>query len=623
MLRTFREAVAEHCQDQVFEALAQYVIQNPSRFNGKSNFAAFPDDANLDSIDIKSVQVTEMDGKQLSFIIIVEAEIEVSQRKSHGDLAEDGVSEWYDIFCNCVLDDEFKDLHFKDITEHVKLSSPNIVSEYLVPIISKDELDGYAEQFLQFYYPDALQTPMALPIREVVHNIGLDIKEVSLSKNCTIFGQIYFSEATTSCYDESTFQYYPLTVQAGTILVDPDVFFMRTLGSLNNTIIHECVHWVLHYGFFELEKMYLEDIHRISCSVEEEHNPTMKNDPYAWMEWQANAIAPRILMPAQTFRQQVDAALAHYQKNNTEYEAIEATINEMADFFQVSKLAAKIRMIDLGYTEAIGIGNYIDGHYVPNHSFDRRAIQERQTFTISVQDALPEYVLNLEFRSLIDSGRYIYVDSCYCINAPQYVTIDASGMASLTGYAREHMEECCLVFNVKATKNTSYGIENYHKCVLCRDILSELKYEVTYAGAESNKKITDRAALLAEAADDLSQIMRNMPNEFSDAFLWLMDSKPITEEKLAEESLVSVKTIQRIRTTPDYKVSLETVMALCIGMRLPPFISEKLIEKAGFTLKYSGEQGIYRMLLYNQSCNIFECNEILKAQGYKPLGKEN
>ena len=31
-----------------------------------------------------------------------------------------------------------------------------------------------------------------------------------------------------------------------TIVVDPMNFLLRNLGSRNNTIIHECVHWVKH-----------------------------------------------------------------------------------------------------------------------------------------------------------------------------------------------------------------------------------------------------------------------------------------------------------------------------------------------------------------------------------------
>jgi hypothetical protein len=51
-------------------------------------------------------------------------------------------------------------------------------------------------------------------------------------------------------------QYEPLELKRGTILVDPNVFFQRNVGSLNNTIVHECVHWHLHEKYHEFHKLY-------------------------------------------------------------------------------------------------------------------------------------------------------------------------------------------------------------------------------------------------------------------------------------------------------------------------------------------------------------------------------
>ena len=58
---------------------------------------------------------------------------------------------------------------------------------------------------------------------------------------------------------------------------------------------------------------------------------------------------------------------------------MESVVFELADFFGVSKLSAKIRMIDLGYKEAIGVFTYVDDHYISN-SFEAAAMQKNQTF---------------------------------------------------------------------------------------------------------------------------------------------------------------------------------------------------------------------------------------------------
>lgn len=63
-------------------------------------------------------------------------------------------------------------------------------------------------------------------------------------------------------------------------------------------------------------------------------------------------------------------------------EIMESVIFELSDFYEVSKQAAKIRMIDLGYTEAIGVFTYIDDRYISNYTFKRSALKKGQTFTI-------------------------------------------------------------------------------------------------------------------------------------------------------------------------------------------------------------------------------------------------
>ena len=85
-------------------------------------------------------------------------------------------------------------------------------------------------------------------------------------------------------------------VKAGTIFVDPKAYFLRNLGAVNNTIIHECVHWDKHRKAFELERLYNESVNKIKCKVVGGIKDGDK-DATGWMEWQANALAPRIQMP--------------------------------------------------------------------------------------------------------------------------------------------------------------------------------------------------------------------------------------------------------------------------------------------------------------------------------------
>jgi hypothetical protein len=212
---------------------------------------------------------------------------------------------------------------------------------------------------------------------------------------------------------------------------------------MNNTIIHECVHWDLHKKFFELEKLYNKEARSISCQVQEGIRPEKNRTPLDWMEWQANALAPRILMPIKQARQKIEELIEKNKRvlqTDNMADIMESVVFELSDFFEVSKQAAKIRMIDLGYTEAIGVFTYVDDHYISNYTFERSALKNNQTFTIGMQDALVEYALNPDFRQLIDSGKYVYVDAHFCVNDTKYIRQNESGYAELTDYARQHID---------------------------------------------------------------------------------------------------------------------------------------------------------------------------------------
>ena len=75
-----------------------------------------------------------------------------------------------------------------------------------------------------------------------------------------------------------------------------------------------------------------------------------------------------------------------------------------------------------------------------------------------------------------------------------------------------------------------------------------------------------------------------------------MESKGYTEELLAEESWVSLSTIKQYRQKEDKVKTLKTVIAICIGLHLHPWITEDLIRKAGLTIKATRMDGAYRYL---------------------------
>lgn len=137
--------------------------------------------------------------------------------------------------------------------------------------------------------------------------------------------------------------------------------------------------------------------------------------------------------------------------------------------------------------------------------------------------------------------------------------------------------------------------------------------------------IIDPNGRLSEAAKirKADKILNEMPAAFPDALEYVMGIAGITREALAFKSNVSVATIGRYRSGKTIRYSEETVIALCIGMHLPLWLSCKLVEKAGFRLSETSEQRVHMTVLncmYMRS--IEEVEDFLVQSGNETLGKK-
>ena len=226
------------------------------------------------------------------------------------------------------------------------------LSNNLVPILSKTEFDAVATNFLEKYYPEALINPMAVPIEKIaVQVLNLQIKRVHLSEDLSILGQIFFSPGRTEIYKKDTDEFVHKKVDSGMMFIDPDVAMMRNIGSENNTIAHECVHWHIHRPYHNIQTLAGgEKAVACRCPIEppSEHLES-KWVAEDWMEWHANGIAPRILMPKDIYSQYVKQHPSYqkicFGKGNTLL--IDHLVSELAEFFQVSRESALIRLSEL------------------------------------------------------------------------------------------------------------------------------------------------------------------------------------------------------------------------------------------------------------------------------------
>ena len=102
------------------------------------------------------------------------------------------------------------------------MPSNYVDSKSLVPVIHKCDFDKKATEFLTKYYPQALEKPMAVPIREIAQKkIGLRVfMDYRLTEDFSILGQMCFTNGYVPIYDKEEDEFRDMKVRYGTMFVD-------------------------------------------------------------------------------------------------------------------------------------------------------------------------------------------------------------------------------------------------------------------------------------------------------------------------------------------------------------------------------------------------------------------
>ncbi len=604
-IRSFKELLFEQYEDEIFDRLSSFLEDAPE--NAELINCHDLDSVEPYSIAIKFVQIENLPGDEIRLDIVVETELLcTTQSRRYG--SEDNIEhQWFTLDCAVEIADRLRNFAIHDISVYTgKRKSDNPLSDSLVPVFWKDELDDRADEFLKHYYPEALNSPMPIDTDTVAERLGVEIESAHLSRDCSIFGMMIFADTNVRVITEDGFVERP--VSAGTLFYDPNVYFMRTLGSVRNTIIHECVHWTYHRKAMALERLFNQDVTDIRCHVQEVSQKQLKGNqrnPLDWMEWHANALAPRILMPKNMFREKAEETLRHYMEQhqtNHVSDVIEETIQDVARFFQVSRLSAKLRFIDIGYEEARGAYDYQNDSYIPCYAFRKGSIRGNQSFTLSALDFAAIYAgdifQNGKLHQLFEQGILKYVDYSVCINDPKYIEQHANGWLSLTNYARKHMDECCLKFNLTYRSFASFGQTS--KTYLFRKQVEALIPEISYSATE-NGEILDRAERLTRQSVQVKEVhalLMRLPGSFSKSLKMLMKVYGVTNEVLAKRAQCDARTIQRYRNNPE-SFEKDTVIDICVALKLPLALAEDLLNKAACPLGHSERDLTIKLLLSN------------------------
>lgn len=491
------------------------------------------------------------------------------------------------------------------------------LSAGLVPELAEDALDALAERLLAAYYPEALEKPRRVDAHEMAERMGLSVLYRQIEPEGEIYGEMFFQETETPLYDAMRQHQVLAPVKRKTMVVDTTATFMVGMGTHDNTIVHECVHWALHGQAMALRRAQQPDSQEpaICCRVDGGAGRA-GDDRLLEMEWQANTLARYIQMPRALFRRKAEEAWTRHDMKvitPNRVEEMPGVIDDLAGFFGVSREAAKLRMLEVGFESVAGVYVYIDGRYLRPHSWRAGTLAQDETFSIPAEDAARLMVEDADFARAAQG--YLYVEGHFVLDDPRYVTCGEDGALMLSDAARYHMDQCCLRFKVVlGGAQARYG----EFCLLSQSagipFLAEYHYSLDY-----NTLLPVQQEQWLERTAMIMKMVNEMPNSFTEAWKYVLKRLNISQAELSRRTNFSEASIGDT-INQNRQGSLGKVIKMCLAINLPPDISLRLLEKGGYHLKQDNDAHLlYYLVLSNRYTLSLKENMDFLEQHHAPL----
>lgn len=176
---SFKDYVKKKCSNQLYNAVANYISNQRSALSLWSYSIDVDtldgDDLNLEDIEVEMIFVNgDTQTNAVEFDVVVSEEISFHEYSNRYGDSEDSCTVWFRLNCSAVLDGGLKKFQIAYVENYDKRQNlfKRQLSDTLVPIISKSDLDFEAELFLKQYFPTALEFPQAIdPFFGLMSNI--------------------------------------------------------------------------------------------------------------------------------------------------------------------------------------------------------------------------------------------------------------------------------------------------------------------------------------------------------------------------------------------------------------------------------------------------------------------
>jgi len=627
----FLEYIYENFYDRIHKSVLNFVISHKEEELVNTPCGAYGFfDLDVTDMDFANVYIEEKENNRINFDIVVEPTIEYQYNyyeKRHREVDGDSCNgRWITIQCTGIIGDKLKEFAIiAPPSEYNKARLTKPLNGDLVPYISRGNYEKKAEEILLRAYGPDYRLMDSVDAFDLAKKLGLQVMERRINKEGTAFGEVFFKDCEVELYDEETDSYRKELIKAKTIVVDDKTTSIMSFGSENITVAHECVHYALHEKAFLFAQMVNKDLKYIQCETSCSIKNLGTGDRESWMEIQANAIAPILLMPKNSVLKVFNTLLKERDIFSYGFgclNSINGIIQYLAKYFGVTNYAMRKRLVDLGVSFARGALNYVDGSYVPAFEYKENSLKEGQTFVISKEEAAINISISSVANRQKEINRFVFVENHVCINDEKYVCSSGDSLR-LTPYGRNHVDECCLVFNLETRINSSPSKNKlYTFCYLCRGIdINGLTYQCSL-DQSSSRNALDNAKKLKNQQDLVIKLSSIAIMTRSEALKFLMKEMKVSEAELADDLKVEPKTVQRYRNNDNKTISKDTLVAICVSLKLPPEISHIFIEKcctSGFNFKNKRDFALNSVIQGFYASGIKNANDILKSMEQEPL----
>lgn len=349
-------------------------------------------------------------------------------------------------------------------------------------------------------------------------------------------------------------------------------------------------------------------MHILECENTGKIRGIDNNDKIMWMEVQANGLVPYVLLPTIPFKTQVKKFFEKYQITDTLslLDNIEKVIEELSIYYHVTTETIKTRMIDIGYPEAASAFNYIDGVHIKPFTYTKRAIDENKVYSIEAHEIKYIMVENKKLMERIKKGYYLYIDSHLVFNHPKYITKLDNGYLTLSDYAKENMDECCVSFEIKYENKKLYYQEHYLIYYLNKNIKVPYEQKIVFHDGYENS-IDDEAKnkYYLDAIKEQQEIYNQLTPNFIECLKLIKKWRKVSNEWIANKMFVNEKTVERIlsgSSTPSY----HTLCLFLLVLKTPYIISNYIenIAPKGFDSRKEEHWYLRQLLMVNNGMEI-------------------